>query len=90
MGDRSVSGIQESSFSFSGDNEALIGDAKIISRVLKKITKAGVFIKNPVSGAEQYYKKFRYSEGAAQMFRQGTPLLPIAGHCIGRVPNEND
>jgi hypothetical protein len=61
-----------------GDPEVL-SIWKKIARRLKGMTRAGVIVMNPDTGASGWERTFRYTEGAKEMASAGVPMLPIGG-----------
>ncbi len=81
----SSEGLHESSLSYSGIDERLDKQAGQMRRLLKSLTKTGIMIRNPNTGAEGLSKTLRFTEGAKAVSIQGMPLLPVAGHNRGRI-----
>lgn len=72
-------GLRESLFSFMSDEQDKIDFANILTKKLKKITKAGIIAVNPVSGAEAKVRSHRYTSGAKSMYDQGVKIIPLGG-----------
>ncbi len=78
-------GLQESALSFMSDEKGKIVIADKLAAKLKKITKAGAVVVNPVTGAEANARSHRYTQGAKSKYDQGIRILPIAGNCIFKL-----
>jgi hypothetical protein len=61
------------------DDEATVAIGKEIAKRLKKMSKAGVLIINPNSGASTLSKTFRYTPGALALEKSGVQMLPVGG-----------
>lgn len=73
-------GLGQSSMGCKSEDEATISIAKEIAKRLKKVSKAGVVITNPNSGASALSKTFRYTAGALALEQAGVQMLPIGGN----------
>jgi hypothetical protein len=51
---------------------------KVVSK-LKKMTRAGVVVTNPDTGASTHNSSHRFSNGAEVLAARGVPMLPVAG-----------
>lgn len=87
IGSLTERGLQESALSFGSDDKEKIAIANKIASKLKKITKAGVVAVNPISGAAAAVRSHRYTEGAKAMYDGGVKILPVAGHCVYKLPD---
>jgi len=52
---------------------------QLVAKDFKSLTKAGLWVKNPATGATSFSKSIRYSEGARSFAEKGGKLKPIAG-----------
>ena len=85
---KSVSGgLQESCLSFMSDDEDKIKIAAKVASKLKKITKVGMIVVNPDTGAEANSRNRRYTEGAKTEYDKGVKLFPVAGKNILKIPS---
>ena len=78
-------GLPESGLSFITENLEAIGKWKSLAVIVKKFTKAGMTAVSPISGASVPARNQRYSSGAADLYRKGVPLLPVAGTAILKI-----
>jgi len=59
---------------------------KEIARGIRSNTKTGVIVTNPKSGASGPSRTLRYSEGVAELARQGLPLVNFRGGSAVTIP----
>lgn len=71
--------LRQSLVSVSGEDPETQKIWKQVSRELRKNTTAGVTAINRSTGATGHYKMFRFTEGAREMQKKGTIMLPLAG-----------
>ena len=75
----SKEGLRQISLSTRTDDpESLVVWKKIAVR-LKQITRTGVIVRNPETGAISQSRTFRYTSGAKSLAVTGVPMLPVAG-----------
>jgi len=79
--------LNESSLSFMSDDKDKIAIANKLASRLKKITKAGVTVVNPVNSAEANARSHRYTKGAKAMYDKGVKILPVAGNSFYKLPD---
>lgn len=72
-------GIYESAMSFRSDDVEGISIATRLAAIIRRRTKAGVFARNPDTGARVRLKSHRYSQGAKAAYETGTPLFALGG-----------
>lgn len=73
-------GLRQSSMGFKTDDDATIFAGRKILKRLREISKAGVLIINPKTGASQVSKTYRYTAGALALEKSGVQMLPIGGN----------
>jgi hypothetical protein len=72
-------GLRQIGLSARTDDVDALAIWKKIARRLKGITRAGVVVMNPDTGASGPERTFRYTAGAKALASSGVPMLPIAG-----------
>lgn len=72
-------GLRQVALSTRTDDPELLSIWRKVARRLKGMTRAGVFVMNPDTGASGWQRTFRYTEGAKAMASTGVPMLPVAG-----------
>ncbi len=65
---------------YKSNDERTIAIGKELSKRLKKISKAGVLIIHPQTGASSFAKTFRYTNGAVALEGAGVQMIPIGGN----------
>lgn len=78
-------GLNESALVFMSDDKERAAIANKISARLKKITKAGAIVVNPVNATEANARSHRYTEGAKELYDDGVKILPVAGNSFFRL-----
>ena len=81
-------GLRQSSLSGRTFDPEIHNLQKKIARLLKAVTKAGVVVRNPDTGASAWERIFRYTEGAKALSREGVRMLPVAGSNVIEFPSE--
>jgi hypothetical protein len=75
---RAVSlGLMESMLRARASDPEVIGAWQKIAKALKKVTRAGVDVSNPTTGACAHYKNHRFSAGAKSLEDAGVPILTL-------------
>ena len=81
IGKQSAKGLVQSWLAARTNNAHALTIWKEVAKRLKKVTKAGVTVINPDSGAAVASRSFRYSDGAKALESSGVEMLPFAGGC---------
>ena len=68
----------ESSLSVTAVDEIDPDWKKIINK-LKRSMNRGAWVKNPKTGAREYYKKHMYTDNAKKLYENGIAICPVAG-----------
>lgn len=72
-------GLRQIGLSARTDDADALAIWKKIARRLKDMTRTGVVVLNPDTGATVPARTFRYTAGAKAMASTGVPMLPLAG-----------
>lgn len=79
IGHSSETELEESWLFFESEDADAIQFAKKISKLLKKITSAGVTAISAVDGAEAWYRAHRFTAGAKRLHDLGIKIVPVGG-----------
>jgi hypothetical protein len=79
IGEFDAEGLRESQFSASTNNALNRKAWTSLATKIKKVTTAGMWVINPETGANRFYKQCRFSNGAAELAKSGKRLLPVGG-----------
>lgn len=86
IGHPSARGLRESWLSALSDDPMSMRRWKAFARTLLSQTSGGAMAVNPRTGVRAAMKWHRFSPGALQAFRDGMPMLPVAGNSIIQLP----
>lgn len=75
-------GLEQTRIAARTDNSDVLVVWKMIAKRLKALTKTGVVVVNPDTGATVAVPSFRFTSGASMLAATGIPMLPIAGGCL--------
>ncbi|NMH67184.1 hypothetical protein [Shewanella salipaludis] len=78
-------GLKESALAFMSDDKEKAAIANKVALRLKKLTKAGATVVNPVNGAEANARSHRYTSGAEALYNEGIKILPVAGNSFFKL-----
>lgn len=79
-------GLRQSSLSARTEDATALSTWKNVAKRLKQMTRGGVIVRNPDTGASAQYRSFRYTAGARALASRGVPMLPFAGGNICEFP----
>lgn len=79
VGGLTEKGLEESALSFMSDDDEKIALATKLASRLKKLTKAGAVVCNPITGAEAFNRNRRYTPGAKLLCEAGVKILALGG-----------
>ena len=65
-------------------------DWKKIINKLKRSMNRGAWVKNPKTGAREYYKKHMYTDNAKKLYENGIAICPIADWNEYELTNETE
>jgi hypothetical protein len=79
LGKLTNEGLKESFISGITDNTELLKIWHKLIRQLRKETSSGLWAINPIMKTKGFYKNIRFTQGAYELAKNGTKLLPAAG-----------
>ena len=85
IGQMTKQGLKESSLAFMSNDKEKAAIANKVASGLKKITKAGAIVVNPLNGAKANARSHRYTEGAKDLHDKGMKILPLAGNSFYKL-----
>lgn len=78
--------LGEAAFEAKSETPATEAVWKKIAKHLRKATKCGAWVIGPTPGAKAFERTHRYTDGAAELFRRGFQIKPIAGGALFELP----
>ena len=90
LGAPSEKGLRESWFTTRAKDTYAVRIWKSLATELKRQTIAGAVAIHPLTGAKSVLRSHRYTQGAAQFWKNGGIILPAAGVTILRLENDTE
>jgi len=85
IGRLSEQGLKESALAFMSDDKEKAAIATKVASKLKRLTKAGAIVVNPINGAEANARSHRYTSGAKALYDDGVKILRVAGNSFFKL-----